>query len=276
VVLATFGKAEEPLCAIIITCLVGLRRSLVRDSGAVCGRARMLWAQAHNERSKAMSRRIRSSFLLLGALAFGLLGPGVQWAQADPLSAWISINDLSEIMRASANGNGGYIPATNPATVMGFTPDAVWQLTNEGPGVFGVADIHLEYTTAANIVPGEVRVVNFNFYCPLEGTAVSDTLGITFTGHTLDELGRNVSVDLHFRSDTLDGIAPPPLVNGISVMETNDYVDVTALITGATGIGDFHTRVASDCIPEPASLTLLTMGAASFAGYGWRRWRRKA
>ena len=49
-----------------------------------------------------------------------------------------------------------------------------------------------------------------------------------------------------------------------------------AFVLNSTGTATFTAGPAATAAPEPASLTLLGIGALGLLGYGWRRWRQVA
>lgn len=130
-------------------------------------------------------------------------------------------------------------------------------------GVLGGIDIHFEYTSGGNFPsPGSVVTTNYNIFenphnAGDSSVSPSDTLGIVLTGHSPGAGDtNNVSVDMHFRSDSLDSIAPPLLAGGLSVTEIGGYQSVQS------GLSDFGVVFASD-VPEPATLGLFGIGMAA-------------
>ena len=163
----------------------------------------------------------------------------------------------------------------NPvATVMGFDPATL--NTHADSESF---DLHGEYVSALNLANGTTITVNFNFMEPLfeEPTGValiSDTLNVVFTGHTPTANDTsNISVDLHFRSDS-DPLGVTPLTGAISLAETGALQNLTSDITRGGGPADFNISVASDVVPEPGTVTLLLIGAGGILIGGMLRRRR--
>jgi hypothetical protein len=155
----------------------------------------------------------------------------------------------------------------------GFDPGSFTsQVSQEGVGVLGIADLGGEYHSANPLSPGTATAVNFNFL-DVVGGPVSDTLNITFTGHTLDQFGNNMSVDQHFRSDSSDGISPSSLSNAHVLVETGGFQVLDSFVTADTGISDYHIRIRSADTPEPGSLTLLGGMLLSGAAFVIRRRR---
>ena len=175
-------------------------------------------------------------------------------AHAAPIvpTVFVTIDDLPDALTGSLTG-----PVTNQNI----------QNNPEGIGVLGLQDMHFEFISAdpGRPGPGAVVVTNYNILDP-DGL-MSDSLNITITGHTPTSVGdANVSVDLHFRSDSTDEIAPPPLAGGINIFETGAYQTVDS------GLADLSVKFRSD-VPEPFTLGLFGLG---LAGLGFVRRRRAA
>ncbi len=73
-----------------------------------------------------------------------------------------------------------------------------------------------------------------------------------------------VRFDNHFYYD----VALSTVANNGSPAFTFGY---GPLVGGAFGISDFYEFASTDPLPEPGALTLLGIGIAGLAGYGWRR-----
>lgn len=163
-------------------------------------------------------------------------------------------------------------------------PGALVQITNEAVGILGGADFHFEYLSndPNRPEPGMAFITNYNIFSPLPinynlyGPAspfmqrVSDTLSITVSGHA--HVGgpsdlNNVSVDIHFRSDSGDEIPPPALVNAFDIFETGHYQAVNS------GLSDLIVEFRSDVseVPVPAAAWLLGSGLLGLAGVARRR-----
>lgn len=156
----------------------------------------------------------------------------------------------------------------------GFDPGSFnSQVSQEGVGVLGIADLSGEYHSINPLAPGTAQAVNFNFL-EAAGGPISDTLNITFTGHTLDQFGNNMSVGQRFRSNSTDGVSPPTLSNPHVLVETGGFQVLDSFVTTDTGISDYHIRIRSAATPEPGSLTLL--GGMLLTGVGFVIRRRRA
>jgi hypothetical protein len=229
---------------------------------------------------------------VFAAFLLCLLWVGVESAHAGnvPVSAWATIDDgfkafkeSETVIKSSLNGpstpptGSGYIVPTDPPTITGpFPLGASAVNTQEAIGTLGAVDMHFEYQDSTPLAPGQVFVVNFDILESPSGP-ISDTLSVTVTGHAPGGSDMtNTSVDLHFLSDSLDGILPPGLVNPIFITENGLFQDVSQTIHDNTGLSDLHVRFASDVVPEPSSLALLAIGLTTVTGYGWRRWKRQA
>lgn len=218
-----------------------------------------------------MFRRTRNVFLVTSGVLACLLAPGLASAQTGPFGpVFVSVDDAPEgNLTLSQTG-------LDPST---FTK----QIVPEGVGSpnFGLADLHGEYHSSVALPLGTTFDANINFIERPLGPGeepkpedISDTLDIAFTGHTPDAAGNNISVDFHFRSDTLDAVGPPPLPNGVNLLEQLGWMNVDDVIFAQTGIPDFHVSVRSD-VPEPGTLAMF-VGMSLGAGLlGVRRLRRR-
>jgi hypothetical protein len=186
---------------------------------------------------------------------------------------------------AAAQNSGASVtideaPGAITMTQTGFTvfnPD----IEQAGIGVFGVADFHGEYKSATPLNPGVSITTNFNILEPPGGGnagSVSDTMGLTFSGRTPDASGDNLSIDAHFRSTTLDGIAPPALSGGVlfTLTETGEFQALDSDIATATGITDFHLQLRNALdVPEPGNAAMLMGMISGSLLLGARRLRRR-
>ena len=142
-------------------------------------------------------------------------------------------------------------------------------ISQEGVGILGLVDYSFEFISSDPNVPapGGVVVHNYNIFDPITG-ALSDTLNITLTGHTPAFQGdANVSVDMHFRSDSLNDIPPTLLVNGVSTNETGNFQLFN------TGLTDFQVWAGSE-VPE-TSQTLPGIAGLALGIAGFQYFRRK-
>lgn len=193
--------------------------------------------------------------ILVGLVALALVYS--MPAKAAPVcqtSACVLIDDSMENLTGAVFGNSSL---TNTTT----------QITQEGIGVLGGFDAHFEFFSTDPLVPhpGISTTLGIDILEPPLGSNVfSDTLSITLTGQAPTVSNNtNVSVDLHFGSDSLDEIPPPgvpfPMV---VVIEEADMI-----FQGATsGLSDLRIEVLSDSeggpspMPEPSTLALLSAG----------------
>lgn len=199
---------------------------------------------------------------LYAALGFSLC----MFAPGPASAAYVWIDDLTDAIYGGTD-----------------VPGALVQITNEAVGVYGGADFHFEYLSndPNRPLPGTAFITNYNIFSPLPisydpnnhppfSQRVSDTLSITITGHT--HVGgpndfNNVSVDMHFRSDSADEISPIALVNAINIFETGQYQVVNS------GLSDLIVEFRSDVseIPVPAAAWLLGSGLLGLLGVARRK-----
>lgn len=197
---------------------------------------------------------------LYAALGFSLC----MFVPGPASAAYVWIDDLTDTINAGTD-----------------VPGALVQITNEAVGVYGGADLHFEFMSLDpnRPEPGTAIISNYNIFSPLPlnysvagpfQQRLSDTLSITITGHT--NVGgpndlNNVSVDLHFRSDSGDEIPPPALVNAFNILETGQYQVVNS------GLGDLIVEFRSDVseVPVPAAAWLLGSGLLGLLGVARRK-----
>lgn len=170
-------------------------------------------------------------------------------------TAVVTIDDLTDIIGGTATG-------VNNLSL---------QTTNEAPGILGGADFSFEYlSNDPNApAPGAQILRNYNIFEP-NSNIISDTLSISIVGHTptgTDD-NNNVSVDIHFRSDSADEIPPLALADAFSIFETGDYQLVDS------GLTDLNVSFRSDVeTPEPVTVSLLGAGLLGMAGLRLRKKR---
>ena len=184
---------------------------------------------------------------------------------AGPITLFIDDRDI---------GGNDAISATALAAAF-LSAGGTLSITQEGVGILGLVDYSFEFISSDPNVPtpGGVVVHNYNFFDPITG-ALSDTLNITLTGHTPAFQGdANVSVDLHFRSDSLNDIPPIALENGVATTETGNFQ------LFGTGVTDFQVWAGSE-VPETSQtlpgIAALAFGIGGFKYYRSRRARKLA
>lgn len=185
---------------------------------------------------------------LYAALSFSLcmFAPGV----ASAASVWI--DDLTDTISAGTD-----------------VPDAVMQITQEGVGILGGVDFHFEFlsTDPNRPVPGMFSILSYNILGSPTANLPGDTLSITVSGHTPTGASdfNNVSVDLHFRSDSANEMNPVPLSNALNIFETGQYQAVNS------GLSDLKVEFRSDVVPVPAAVWLLGSGLLGLIGVARRK-----
>jgi hypothetical protein len=152
-------------------------------------------------------------------------------------------------------------------TIAGSVNDITVPLpTEEGIGVVGHVDMQAHWVDPTTpLAAGGAIAIRENFL-ESPGGPVSDTLDIVFSGSADPLGGVLISMDLHFLSDSLDGIAPPELVGGGSFVESSVPLIVT--------VGQASFTISSDsdiAVPEP---TTIAMFGAGLLGLGVLRRRR--
>jgi hypothetical protein len=156
-------------------------------------------------------------------------------------------------------------------------PTPILSVVLENVGILAQADAHFEYISSTTPVPqaGSTSTTNYNIFEPTLPLTLSDTLNIAITWRqpTTDDLN-NVIVDIHFRSDSLDGILPALLTDAFSIVETGQAQTVDTVF----GVSDLTVQFQSDveATPLPAALPLFASGGGLLGLLSWRRKRKQA
>jgi len=162
--------------------------------------------------------------------------------------------------------------------LLGPVLDSSIQVTQEGIGLLGTADAHFEYVSSTPLPIGASEAFNYNIYDDPAHTQLSDTWNLTFTGITpVRGDASNMSVDTAFRSDSLDGVAPPSLANGVAVTENQFLAPPSGLPDAsyqyvASPLSDLTTgfNSAEPTVPEPGFFPLVAIGMVGMLAYRFR------
>lgn len=207
----------------------------------------------------SLSASSRLLWCLLAATSFCLLAPAV-------VSAGVILGiDDGRMFDAVTED-----PAVYPVGVAPYGFDPASLSIQSGPQHPEEFDLHGEYNSNGWAVNGVSVVVNFNFFeeTPLQNE-LSDTLNIVFSGHTPVAGDLNdVSVDLHFRSDSDPAGGLTALANAISIFEVPGFMQLDQFIIAAGGPTNFSLAVRS---PEPSTFVMLSLGIVSLLGYRLRK-----
>jgi hypothetical protein len=177
----------------------------------------------------------------------------------------------------TGTGRAGSITYTETFTASG-TLGTLGSFTNAQVTITGTGD-------TANVIPSGV-----DFFNSVTATVTVKGLGtatVTDTIYALDEPGFTPAMagfsdpttfsfietkNSFFTNYALTTPIQPP-VSGPLDQHTHNGINTDEGLLTFTSLGSTSTFGA---VPEPASLTMLGVGAAGLLGYGWRRRRRAA
>jgi hypothetical protein len=223
-------------------------------------------------RRTIVRRQSRSLMTWVVAFLVCVLSPTLALAESVQ-PAWVSIGEGESPVQTASISDSGFSSTTNPPSYGGvYNPGNTTITTvNEGVGVLGDVDMHVQYIDSTPLANGVTQIVNFNIVEVPGSTTISDTLNITFTGQTPTASdANNMEVDLHWRSESTDGVRPPALANAHIIDEvTFANVDLIPFVIGDTGLSDFHIRTNS--VPEPSSVVMMGLSALGLLGCAVRR-----
>jgi hypothetical protein len=89
-----------------------------------------------------------------------------------------------------------------------------------------------------------------------------------------------VSIDEHFRSDSLDGVAPPALANATAITEDGSLKPPSGLPDSTyqyvnSGLTDLKIGFNSSDLPEPGFYGLVGIGMAGMMAFRFRARKQK-
>jgi hypothetical protein len=137
----------------------------------------------------------------------------------------------------------GFEPGFGQFTSSSQGIDAYISLSSEGDPLHGA--------------PGLADLVTTNGFAPIDAVAVTYTNQIGGTPSTL-----SLSIPLSVFSG-----------NQIPLLDTGNFSVIVGNLNNAT---DFLPSAGPSSVPEPASLTLLSLGSLGLLGCGWRRRKQAA
>jgi hypothetical protein len=209
---------------------------------------------------------MKCATLVLAALA--LLLSGVGQARAGfltesfdvPFPAW-----QSGWLGTNSNLENYYVVYGSPDTFRGNNPDGLW-VADQGPAHRGTVAITFNPAFGSTLTSFSIDIagylpINLEVFDMSHNVILNTPVVLTFGGTT------NPGVYSHYSVNSTNGISGfafvPPDQNYF--VEGNTSIDNVSVFQGA-----------SSAVPEPSNLTLLGIGIAGIAGYGWRRRRLAA